>query len=828
MIEFVEINASESRKEKVEYLKSILSDIFKNTGLAQVALVFDCPFVGQDTKSIDMLILIRIPYKKGNFYKVNVNAKECWLNSLAFGIKQITDNSIIAANNLYLLSSDGVFDYKEAFKYDNYDFTIFGREALRGSFKCPIFYWYMSKSKESSFYNDKVFFGPTISIRYVINKVAEIYASNGRIACLPKVTNDFPLKDIASLLFDEAKRKNDPGFLTKKKLDLILKSKQTQDIIKICESHGKKMCIVSGKPGTGKTLTLIRVANLMAQDHHVRFLTYNQLLVKDIKRLFRTIGTYSSSSFSVRSLHQFFYELSHKMGILQDITREQLLFLMSICKARASTALKMIKKCQLNGYIIPEDPTELAQKADRLLDLNSSDLFEIGSFLKEYHYHKRTNPYEELTVEEYCNKKEERIKRALENDVYVQNYDLILQVLYELYDNPEQFKKDHNIRSIRDFVSVLSKMDESKIVTYTDKYYDDSLDVDFDPQSYIEKVKNKINWSNTLFIDEAQDCDYKEKYILMKLKGPESLIIATGGSDQLIRRAKEQNWSLCKGIRIPYESIKLYDQSFRQKGNIVEFVNAFCESFGIHSSIKVPPETVELGKVIIDIREYDGYPEEQIRLLIKSGEENRCSPCDSILFLLPHQGFTGTSLKEEQVTIDRHLYVDFQEEKYNYLSVMPTDKNIKIWDGTPPRKANLPVPSSDQTRFIYFDSCRGLEAWSVVCMNMDLFYEDKKNSNEALLYATKEELDVFMTEEEIKHYEKELMHRYAAMWCYMAMTRAISTLYIRLKYKSEFSEKVLSVARQLPFVQVLGDTLVERQANIIDGFSTLDHRYPLA
>lgn len=814
MIEFVAINVSESRKKKVEDIKIRLTDIFKYTARVQVAIIFDCPYVGQDTKSLDMLFLIRIPFQNKNYYTITVNGKRCWLNSLAFGIKQITDNSIIAADNLYLTSSDGVFDYQEAFKYDNYDFNIFCRQALNvldGGFKCPVFYWYRSESMKSSFYNDKIFFGPTINLKFVINKVAEICVKNGRINCLPRVTNDSPLNDIAKLLSDEAKRKNDPGFLTKKKLDLILKSKQPQDIIKICESHGKTMCIISGKPGTGKTLALLRAANIIAKDHHVRFFTYNQLLVKDIKRLFGTIGTYSKSNFSVRSLHQFFYELSHEMGILKDITKEQLSFLMSLCKARASIASDMIKQCQLNDCIIPEDPIELANKANKSID--SPDLKEIGSFLKEYHYHKIIKPDEGLTVEEYCNNKEEKINHYLENKVYVQNHELILKVLYELYDDPERFKREHNISTLRDFVSVLSRMDKSKIVTYSDKYHDDSLDVEFDPQSYIEKVKNKIRWSNTLIVDEAQDCDYKEKYILMKLKGPESLIVATGGSDQLVRQAQEQDWALCDNVHIPYESIKLYDYSYRQKGNIVQFVNAFCGSFGIHSSIKVPPETVELGKVIIDIREYDGYPEEQIRQLIKKGEENDCSPCDSILFLLAHQGYTDISRKEEQIEIDGNFYIDFQKEKDKYVSLKPNIEELNIWDGTSSQKAKLPTPTSDQTRFIYYDSCRGLEAWSVMCMDMETFYEDKKRSTDAYQYAF-EQGDLFLDEEDGKQ-------KYAAMWCYMAMTRAIDTLYIRLKYKNEFSERLLTLAKQLPFVVILGDTLRERPSDIV-GTITID------
>jgi hypothetical protein len=63
------------------------------------------------------------------------------------------------------------------------------------------------------------------------------------------------------------------------------------------------------------------------------------------------------------------------------------------------------------------------------------------------------------------------------------------------------------------------------------------------------------------------------------------------------------------------------------------------------------------------------------------------------------------------------------------------------------------------------------------------------------------------------------------MWCYMAMTRPINTLFIRLKYKNDFSDNLLSIARRLPFVQVLGDSLYERPSNVIDSIAINDYPF---
>jgi hypothetical protein len=747
MVEFVEINTPESRKERVENIKSILSNVFKYTAQVQVAVVFNCPFVGQSTKSIDMLFLIRVPYRRGNYYRIIVNDKTLWLNSLVFGVKEISDNAIVTVDETYLCSSDGLFDWKEAIRYDNIDFKIFAQEALADRhFQCPIYYWYRSESMIASFSNNRLTFGPTINLRSIIQSAAEDCAYRGRIDCLPIVTKDSPLRVIAQLLFDEAKMKTHPGLLTKAKLDLILKLEQPKDIKRILESHGRKLCIVSGKPGTGKTLALLRASNLIAQNHHVRFLTYNQLLVKEIKRTVRTIDSLASvSNFSVQSLHQYFYKLAKKMGLLDVITRDQLTLLMNLCRSRAIIAYDMIKKCQARDGSVPTDPRSLAENANWPLDL--ADYEEVGYFLTEFHARMRSNPEEELTVDSYCEKKEAKIKGLLESKAYVQNHDLILWVMSKIYDDPENFNEKYNIRTVRDLVSLL--YNESRTYDYDVNYHDETMYEVFDPQSYINKAKPFINWFHTLVIDEAQDCSFEEKLILTKLKGPETIIVATGGADQLIRRAREQDWSRCNNSPVPYESITLYPSSYRQKGNIVEFINAFCDSYDIHSSIKIPPQTIGLGRVIIDIRDYDGYPEDLISDLMKDGEMNGCTPCESMLFLLPHKDYTSVISHNEQIDISENLTVSFTEERDRSVSSHINMEGVKEWDGTPPNKSKLPLPSSDQTRLIYYDSCRGLEAWSVFCLNLDLFFEEKESCDDAQKYAD-EQRELFMTDDEKK------------------------------------------------------------------------------
>ena len=45
----------------------------------------------------------------------------------------------------------------------------------------------------------------------------------------------------------------------------------------------------------------------------------------------------------------------------------------------------------------------------------------------------------------------------------------------------------------------------------------------------------------------------------------------------------------------------------------------------------------------------------------------------------------------------------------------------------------------------FYESCRGLESWSVMCLELDKFYDRKKNEDEALNFLSD---DLLITDEE--------------------------------------------------------------------------------
>ena len=125
-------------------------------------------------------------------------------------------------------------------------------------------------------------------------------------------------------------------------------------------------------------------------------------------------------------------------------------------------------------------------------------------------------------------------------------------------------------------------------------------------------------------------------------------------------------------------------------------------------------------------------------------------------------------------------------------------EELEAIDGTINDKREI-LNSAGQgnTRCLLYESCRGLEAWNVLCFDLDVFYNEQKNSKEANEYAT--------TNAGFFENDKQMFQaQYASLWCYMAMTRAIDTLYIKLSNNfNAFSTSILSIAKQIPNVEIL-------------------------
>ena len=111
-------------------------------------------------------------------------------------------------------------------------------------------------------------------------------------------------------------------------------------------------------------------------------------------------------------------------------------------------------------------------------------------------------------------------------------------------------------------------------------------------------------------------------------------------------------------------------------------------------------------------------------------------------------------------------------------------KQIKIWDGTNAElRTEYPV-ILEEHRLFQYDSCRGLEGWVVVCLDLDDFMNYKYEIFKEEEIHEGEQLTLGVSFEQNQS-------KFVRLWTLIPLTRAIDTLVITIKNKSGVLGEVL-------------------------------------
>lgn len=250
-------------------------------------------------------------------------------------------------------------------------------------------------------------------------------------------------------------------------------------------------------------------------------------------------------------------------------------------------------------------------------------------------------------------------------------------------------------------------------------------------------------------------------------------ILITDGIDQLVRNQSHCNWT--RGLRANFDfHLKPPERkSLRQKVNLVKFVNSFANEIGINWNIE-PKEELTGGKVIVSVKPYNTeLHNKEFGYCKESGN----SPYE-MMFLVP------PSLVERIRTEDGQKISRYFKDKDKFSQM-----GIPIWDGTNTDLRTQYVVNLEEHRVLQYDSCRGLEGWTVVCLDLDDFIKYKGETYE------ENRIDGELTLET----EEEKMKRFVYLWALIPLTRAIDTLIITVKNKnSEIGSKLYNIYTKYP------------------------------
>lgn len=799
-----------------------LESVFKKVQYGETDVIFNIVSPTPTLGKIDILIFISIDDKDGNYY---FTPDRIYLHTLAIGIKKLELNDVVDVNEHYFFNDEGSWNYSNEIVAEN---KIFDRFCYSISpeikyFNSALFYYVNAPHCSKSLINDYVYFNSQMNL-------AKLFASACR-RCQSKkykgawsmqFSQGYNMHLFLNNFIEEAEAKTKQGILTKKKMNAIIKDSKV--VNRILNVTGSRLCIIKGNPGAGKTLALMRIAYRIVskefdndgekRSHNVRILTYNNMLVYDIKNTLKSMGTFASTNLSVQTLHKFFFDMFKLTPALWEKymrnSIERINDLLNTCNeridainAKLTESYYALNKKENSPYSQIEK-YEKKRKMGRGKDdvqhiIATSDRKEADMYFQFLMYGKR---WEILSIPDdlnnmkgnYLSKKKENAIEAYLNNAFVSDYEAILKDMYFLLKDPVKFQEEHNLNSKRDFFEFIYTADNQK--ESVDKYIEKNIN---QPD---ESVRSKIRWHHTILVDEAQDCSLFEKALLFEIREPENIVIAHGGKDQMIRQLNGTDWSQYFGKKLLTEEFTFRKRNWRQKGNIVSFLNAFAYHFNLESKgLSVPPETFGYGHVIIDIRQL-GEGEiafDKMAILRNQGKDYGCSDYENLMVLLPHKGYTqalgnglgGNSYQTRiQASVDVTDTITFSSRSERVLnnSGQAGYEGIKVCDCTVNSKGDL-NPGQSDTRFLYYDSCRGLESWNVMCIKLDDFFYEKQESEEAKEYAT--EASGLLSENK-SFYQSY----YALTWCFMALTRPMDTLYISLRNTySDFSKELLEIAK---------------------------------
>ena len=779
-MQVVDINTSADNLLEVERLKEGFKNLLSPTATnGTVVIVSDFPPVGNIIGKIDYAIFLNVEKEQGNYYRYMVNDKYHYIDGFVVLIKKINEELKDVSAEM-LVKEDGSFDYIDSLRNINYSFQDFC--AMHEKIKCCSIYS-VNTNSEITARTRYVIVNQELTAEYIVKSVVYQFIEQGknRVNAFAYENSLFAhdkLIDFIKNLISDTENALKFGILTKNKLDRI--STSIKVVNEVYENVGQSLSLISGKAGTGKTLTLMRIIHKhVSEHHHVRFLTFNNLLVFDIKQNLKNFGFYSDNRISIDTVHRFYAKLATRLGIQLMLSEGRVNELINVCETRIDKIIPYYDKYkEENGELF--DVHEFLKNLPENLQVKA-DYDEFREFA-EYVRRVKSRTVGDIKTG-YINDKRKLLELRIGNNIFVEDYFKVLQLIYEAITDSPTFYDNQNIKSRYDLLAVLYNADK----------YDSKEEREIPYEAFLDKVKSlksTTNWSRLLIVDECQDFNVYEKEILFKLRGSENLIVASGGKEQLIRQSQMLDWTRSFGRPVPHTEFKLSQGSFRQKQNIIDFVNAFANHYGYDLALKSVSESKGLGKVIIDIRKKQSIINEDIAIEIKNnGELNKCSPYESAIFLIPSRNYT-TKTVHESFVVNEKDYVSKSDVSLNRhtINLAPLEKNGYLcWDGVTEDKYKLKTPFQTETRIIHYESCRGLEAWSCACLSFDQFFQYKYGRNEA-----KEHLS-----DDMHYTEEQRRSKFAAIWSIMAFTRPIDTLYIHLEdANSDISKVILSIAEK--------------------------------
>jgi len=302
----------------------------------------------------------------------------------------------------------------------------------------------------------------------------------------------------------------------------------------------------------------------------------------------------------------------------------------------------------------------------------------------------------------------------------------------------------HGIGIIQNYDGFLESYEERKnvLLEYIRTQTVSQPDID----ELIARNPTDFLW-DIVFVDEGQDWPANEIEILRTVYTPQRIAVADG-VDQCVR-SSVADWSA--GISREKIRPRRLARCLRMKANLALFVADFADALGLEDWDLEPNPDANGGRVLIvegDLARqtaiYDKVCAEAARLGNSPVDLLACVPPS----LVSHESGDTCSLPGQMLAA----------------------AGRKVWDATSMDVREYFPTARDALRIVQYDSCRGLEGWTVINYAFDELWNYKYSQ---WLAAPQEPGNLFDTRE-------ERAGVFASRWAMIPLTRAMDTLVINI------------------------------------------------
>lgn len=267
-----------------------------------------------------------------------------------------------------------------------------------------------------------------------------------------------------------------------------------------------------------------------------------------------------------------------------------------------------------------------------------------------------------------------------------------------------------------------------------------------------------------LLVDEGQDWSTDHRDLMYEVFGPERVIVADG-VDQFVDHVR------CDWDRgdIPKNRIVSLRTSRRTKAATCDTITDIAGALAVPNWDVEPDHAVSGGRITVLVESQPRRAIERALALLGGdlSDQPQMRPVDALV-CLPHKAATPGA---------------------NYCNLFESvrDQNLDdYWRGYDPQtRQNREYPSRQTAlRAVLYQSCRGMEGWTTLCMGLDLFYDHviaKPNIDiEGLRDDLKADLGFLFAKSAFEVKLAAEQRAYALNWLMIPLTRSIDHLIIHL------------------------------------------------